>query len=301
MKKKMTTLKQMTLPRDVDNYLPYGKIKDYPVDHHDSSYHFGDAIQVGVRLSRKLTESELFIVVCENVTCRPSYPPYVTSGDRSFGERMKYSDWIRHHSSVHPNAPDHFNVVSFWSTCFDGYGYDTEYRLVSMDPSDHDLVWLKPIKEIYSNDDDKKSITKQCSYCWSTLGNLLRCSGCKILFYCNTECQSKHWKLIHKENCKKYRKKYNRRQLSQEEMHEIDVTVTLALSKRVESQNSDKVDRFCEMMLQRGRTQRREAGTELLMPELGDFHPINNIFETVMKGMISAQTFFTTWCSHQLT
>ena len=285
----------MTLPRDVDDYLPHGKIKDYPIDRRESCAHFGDSIQIGKRLSRKLTESELVNVICENDACKPIFPVFQpTSGYQSFRERMSYSDWCRHHSDVHPNGARHFCVVSFWTTS-DGYSYDTEYRLVSLDPSDRELKYLKPLDAIYSNDGNKEAIIQRCSYCHSTTGKLLRCGGCKILFYCNTECQRKHWKLIHKANCKKYRKKYKNRSLTQQEVDDIDCAATLKLSKMSQTHYGDKVERFKEMLNERYRCAKGEDGEkkpELLMPDLGDQFPVNIWWTSMMKGDCSSLTCF---------
>lgn len=278
-----------TFPRDVDDYLPHGRLKDYPIDRQNSRNHFSDKIIVGSRLSHELTESELFNVICESDICKPRLG-HSTTGYGSFRKRMRYSDWCRHHSAVHPNGPRNFCVVSFWSTCFNGYGYDTEYRLVSMDPSDRELIYLKPLDAIYSNDGNKKPTTNRCSYCHSTTGKLLRCSGCKILFYCNTECQRKHWKLIHKQNCKKYRRKYKKRTLTQQEIDDIDRDASLELSKMAQTHYGDKVEKFKEMINERvrcgkGKDEKKEP--ELLMPEAGENFPLNIWWTSMMKGFCS--------------
>lgn len=39
-----------------------------------------------------------------------------------------------------------------------------------------------------------------CSYCDANLAKPLRCSGCKTSFYCDGECQKKHWS-AHKGTC----------------------------------------------------------------------------------------------------
>ena len=40
-----------------------------------------------------------------------------------------------------------------------------------------------------------------CLYC-DNKDYKLRCSSCKLIFYCDTECQQKSWK-IHKNHCKR--------------------------------------------------------------------------------------------------
>eukprot|EP01084_Bolivina_argentea_P214251 363761_1 len=44
-----------------------------------------------------------------------------------------------------------------------------------------------------------------CAYCHLNSASS-RCGGCKLVYYCNVNCQSKHWKIIHKKQCKKIRK-----------------------------------------------------------------------------------------------
>lgn len=41
----------------------------------------------------------------------------------------------------------------------------------------------------------------QCGYCQKYSKDIKKCSRCKLVLYCNQECQKKHWNL-HKENCK---------------------------------------------------------------------------------------------------
>lgn len=293
----------MTLPRDVDDYLPYGKVKDYPVNNQKSSDHFGESITIGSRLSHKLTESELYNVICQCDICKPRFSSYPITGHRSFSERMRYSDWCHHHSAVHPNAPLHFSVVSFWSTCFDGYGYGTEYRLVSVDPRDRELVYLKPLDAIYSNEENAEPINKRCFYCHSTTRRLLRCGGCKVVFYCNTDCQSKHWKLIHKENCKKYREKYKNRALTQRELYDIDRDATVKLSKMSHTYDGHKLERLNEMIVARLRCEGGEGGKkqpELLMPQQGEECPGNIWWTSMMEGTfnILSLTLFIFTCSY---
>eukprot|EP00942_MAST-04A_sp_MAST-4A-sp1_P014565 g14565.t1 len=64
---------------------------------------------------------------------------------------------------------------------------------------------------IMSNKKSSKKKTKelgfQCSYCNKKSKKKLKCcSRCKVVAYCNTECQTKHWENGHKQDCKKYRK-----------------------------------------------------------------------------------------------
>ena len=45
------------------------------------------------------------------------------------------------------------------------------------------------------------SIESRCSYCFIKSENLLRCSRCKYLKYCDANCQRKDWKSSHKVEC----------------------------------------------------------------------------------------------------
>ena len=60
--------------------------------------------------------------------------------------------------------------------------------MIPMQPS-YWVFWLKAVF-----DEDK------CSYCKSKNENLRKCSRCKLVQYCNQNCQKKHWK-IHKSHC----------------------------------------------------------------------------------------------------
>mgnify|MGYP003691380387 CR=1 FL=1 len=44
--------------------------------------------------------------------------------------------------------------------------------------------------------------TKSCNTCQSVNEDLLRCSKCKMVFYCNQQCQKEDWK-FHKLLCGK--------------------------------------------------------------------------------------------------
>ncbi|KAL3898519.1 MAG: hypothetical protein SGARI_006653, partial [Bacillariaceae sp.] len=46
------------------------------------------------------------------------------------------------------------------------------------------------------------SIQRTCGNCQSELENILRCSRCHVVFYCNKACQKEHWKQ-HRRVCKK--------------------------------------------------------------------------------------------------
>ena len=52
----------------------------------------------------------------------------------------------------------------------------------------------------------------ECANCivfqWEqpAVGNLQKCSRCKVLQYCSKDCQKEHWMLVHKEQCKQLAK-----------------------------------------------------------------------------------------------
>eukprot|EP01083_Nonionella_stella_P054024 142733_1 len=48
---------------------------------------------------------------------------------------------------------------------------------------------------------DQNSKISVCEYCGKSPEKLQRCSGCKIVSYCNKKCQKYDWKLLHRELC----------------------------------------------------------------------------------------------------
>lgn len=53
---------------------------------------------------------------------------------------------------------------------------------------------------------EKDSLQNVCSYCILERPSLKRCSGCKVLYYCSTACQNRHWKDFHSRECKSLKK-----------------------------------------------------------------------------------------------
>ena len=56
---------------------------------------------------------------------------------------------------------------------------------------------------VNQNPDAEVSVTfRICAFCSSsTIDKLQQCTGCKVTYYCNTDCQKKDWSL-HKTDCK---------------------------------------------------------------------------------------------------
>ena len=65
--------------------------------------------------------------------------------------------------------------------------------------------FLAKKKHTFNNHDGKTKLSKICAFCnkiEETTDSFKICSRCKISIYCSKECQKKHWKAIHKNNCK---------------------------------------------------------------------------------------------------
>ena len=43
----------------------------------------------------------------------------------------------------------------------------------------------------------------RCANCTKLFPTMSRCSRCKIVKYCSRDCQSSHWKKVHKQSCVK--------------------------------------------------------------------------------------------------
>ena len=61
-----------------------------------------------------------------------------------------------------------------------------------------------------STGDVWKNVLRQCANClifmWrqpDDLNTLLQCSRCKVVLYCDKACQREHWKLVHRQHCRK--------------------------------------------------------------------------------------------------
>ena len=64
-----------------------------------------------------------------------------------------------------------------------------------------------------SSEDAKKNEAPTklfCSACGKESNTLKKCDGCKCVWYCDKECQNKHWK-EHKKECKVIKKELDKR------------------------------------------------------------------------------------------
>ena len=52
---------------------------------------------------------------------------------------------------------------------------------------------------------NRQQVPQMCAVCTATVahggGKLLKCAGCKTVRYCSTDCQKRHWRSQHKEEC----------------------------------------------------------------------------------------------------
>ena len=255
---------------DLSVFLDNGRFTDYPISFEESHRHFGDKIKQ--KSCKQLSGNDIFTVICGHHACRSS---------SSFNERMSYSDWLdTHHTIKHPNLPPQAFVASFWSTSCDGYALGTEYQLISKGA--RNKYYLKPLDKIYA---DKPPSVRKCGYCQiKSSGNLklLRCSGCKILFYCSSECQRKHWRLIHKEDCKVWRKKYKCQQLTEDELNDLDAISTTKLASGECKSFQDMLDARKKI-----RTRLRLQNEETLLFK-NDDSPLSQSVNVAMSTIIEA-------------
>jgi len=52
-------------------------------------------------------------------------------------------------------------------------------------------------------EEKQEGVEIACPWCGKHVQHLKVCSGCKLAFYCGTECQRADWKHVHKKTCKK--------------------------------------------------------------------------------------------------
>ena len=65
------------------------------------------------------------------------------------------------------------------------------------------------INDMYHDAEEQLKIllslqSSYCSYCLLENIFFLKCGNCMSAYYCNIECQRKHWKICHKQECRRY-------------------------------------------------------------------------------------------------
>lgn len=74
----------------------------------------------------------------------------------------------------------------------------------------HDIQTILCPKDIPSREFAARTIAsyrrsnKKCNHCKKEFSKKRTCSKCRLVFYCNEECQKKHWKKHKEYCCKKY-------------------------------------------------------------------------------------------------
>ena len=77
--------------------------------------------------------------------------------------------------------------------------------------------------ETESNEDaEENEAPKRCSACDKESDALMKCRACKCVWYCDKECQNKHWK-EHKKECKRIKKELDKRGGNLDLGEELDV------------------------------------------------------------------------------
>ena len=76
--------------------------------------------------------------------------------------------------------------------------------------------------ESENEDDTNGTPTKLCSACGEKSDTVKKCTACKCVWYCDKECQNKHWK-EHKKECKRIKKELVKREGKLDLGTELDV------------------------------------------------------------------------------
>eukprot|EP01038_Epipyxis_sp_PR26KG_P012714 gene12714-17051_t len=119
---------------------------------------------------------------------------------------------IRFYSSmIYEIEGDIDNPSTFkWADCAEGNTVTLLYAKKHMTMDDSMMICLENVnyvsifpvtQELWINEAIKSNNPVNCFECNSTSSQLLRCTQCKIACYCNKNCQTKHWKNIHKKIC----------------------------------------------------------------------------------------------------
>ena len=69
----------------------------------------------------------------------------------------------------------------------------------------------KVVESSETNEDaEENEAPKRCSACGEKSDTLKKCRNCKCVWYCDKDCQNKHWK-EHKRDCKRIKKELDKR------------------------------------------------------------------------------------------
>lgn len=95
------------------------------------------------------------------------------------------------------------------------------------------VVHVEPPPTVQERSHKMSSTT--CSFCAATPAKLLRCSGCKAVWYCNAECQKQHWKTTHRAECKTIQQAKIRENTmaAAAELHTADAMRTVVQSQNI--------------------------------------------------------------------
>ena len=105
----------------------------------------------------------------------------------------------------------------------------------------------------FCGDDFKESnlsIMTQCNYCEKS-DALMSCGRCRIVYYCNKDCQTSDWKKSHKKKCGKSKEDLMAEQILEDNMSlkqvkELDLLMNMMASS--DSSNTPKALKMKNMM-----------------------------------------------------
>ena len=67
------------------------------------------------------------------------------------------------------------------------------------------------IEDDYVEESDNEETRYQCEYCGNTPMEVMRCVGCRDVYYCGRSCQKKHWREEHRYTCERQQRKRRRK------------------------------------------------------------------------------------------
>ena len=117
---------------------------------------------------------------------------------RAIKESVKDASFLHEQSSPRPLRPNDDNYEAFT-----GRKWKPE---VSLDFGGRDPSVVRALSAMMGQQDDTNTPYPRydrCANCTKLLPKMSRCSRCKIVKYCSRDCQSSHWKKVHKQSCVK--------------------------------------------------------------------------------------------------